>query len=455
MSLRALNRRRWIATIPGRVMPTMGIGVTMVPAANAKRRIGSLLVNPGGPGASGQKFARQLVRGLSSDLLDRFDIVGWDPRGVGSSGPIRCLKTTAEYDRFYAIDPDPKTAAERAAIFAAAKSFADGCLAVNGADRLRFVGTSEIVDDLEDLRKALGEETISYFGFSYGTLIGARYADRYPKRVRAFVLDGMLDPTANTETRATSQAQGFERSMSSFLALCKDVRCSFVKKGETPEAGFDRLAAQIKAKPLRVVARRTKEVRALGSAEFLAATLAALYSRNSGWPLLRQGLGSAAKGDGAPLLQLFDDYADRTSAGYGNILDANSAVNCLDVPVSPGPASFERLGDRLAKTWPRFGRLAAYSSVVCGYWPVPATGSLAPVRAKGSAPILVVGTTKDPATPIEWARSVVGQLENASLLTFDSDGHTAYLTGNECVRSAVDDYLVNLRIAEPSLVCRR
>ena len=435
--------------------PTIGIGVTKVAARQQSRRIGSLLVNPGGPGASGQTFARQLVRGLSSELLDRFDIIGWDPRGVGSSRPVRCLASTADYDRYYAADPVPDSPAERQVLIDEAERFARGCLAINGADGLRFVGTSDVVDDMEDIRRALGEEQISYFGFSYGTLLGARYADRYPARVRAFALDGMLDPTADTANRAVRQARGFDEALNGFLAVCGDVSCDWTKNGETPAAAFDRLAREIDATPLRVTNRRTTRVRLLGPGEFTTAVIAALYSRDAGWPLLRRGLTSGAKGDGAPLLRLFDDYADRSSSGYGNIADANAAVNCADIPSPRGADGFDQLADRLAGLSPRFGRLAAYSSLVCGFWPVPVSGSLAPVRAVGSLPILVIGTTRDPATPIEWARSVVRQFTNATLLTFDSDGHTAYLTGNSCIRKYTDKYLLTKKLPPANTVCSR
>lgn len=435
--------------------PTIGVGVTKVAARTPTRRIGSLLVNPGGPGASGQKFARQLVRGLSSELLDRFDIIGWDPRGVGATSPIRCFDTTADYDRYYAADPDPDTAIEREALRAEAKRFAAGCVGHSSDESLRNIGTSAVVDDMEDIRRALGENQISYFGFSYGTFLGAHYADRYPKRVRAFVFDGMLDPTADTTERALRQAEGFDIAMNGFLNLCADGSCGWVRKGEAPGVGFDRLAKQIDTVPLRVVNRRTKAVRFVGPGEFSTAVIAALYSRDSGWPLLRRALSNAEKGQGADILSLFDSYSDRGPASYGNVADANSAVNCVDVPGPGVAAGYDQLADRLAKASPRFGRLAGYSSLVCAYWPFPATGSVAPVRATGSSPLLVIGTTRDPATPLVWAKSVVNQLENATLLTFDSDGHTAYLTGNSCIRKYTDEYLMKLKLPPPNTVCSR
>ncbi len=429
----------------------------MSPARQPKKRIGVLLVNPGGPGGSGTKFVRQLQNGFSDALLDRFDVVGWDPRGVGDTGQIRCLATTAAYDRFYALDPDPDTQAEAAALVSAAKDFAAGCTARNTTDALRFAGTADVVNDMESIRIALGEDKISFFGFSYGTLLGLRYADRFPARVRAFALDGVLDPTADTAERSVQQAVGFDRALNAFLALCKSGAkggCRWVRTGEAPGAAFDRLSRRIDATPL-VVKRAKGGSRLLGPGEFTVGVLAALYSRESGWPVLRQALSKADSGDGAFMLNLFDAYADRDRNGYGNIADANAAVNCVDVVSPRGEAGYKELADRLARTSPRFGRLAGYSSLVCGFWPVPPTGPLTPVVARGSAEILIIGTTRDPATPYVWAQSATRSLDHGTLLTYDSDGHTAYLTGNQCIRTFVDQYLLTTKTPPSGSRCER
>ncbi len=183
--------------------------------------------------------------------------------------------------------------------------------------------------------------------------------------------------------------------------------------------------------------------------------LASLYNRDSGWPLLRRALTEVDAGDASTILALFDSYADREASGYGNIADANAAVNCVDVPSPRGGEAFTALAERLRRTSPRFGRLAGYSSIVCGFWTVPSTGSLAPVTATGSAPILLVGTTRDPATPYVWAQSATKQLDNAVLLTYESDGHTGYLAGNPCVKKNVDRYLLSRTLPPVGTVCQR
>jgi pimeloyl-ACP methyl ester carboxylesterase len=432
---------------------TVDVAITMSPARKPKARIGVLLVNPGGPGASGTKFVRQLQRGFSSALLDRFDVVGWDPRGVGSTGQIRCLATTAAYDKFYAVDPDPDSPTEVRDLVSAAKEFAAGCASRNPAEVLRTAGTANVVRDMESIRVALREEQISFFGFSYGTLLGLRYADAFPTRVRAFALDGILSPTADTVERSVQQAAGFDRALNGFLAGCQKGGCGWVRTGESASGAFDRLARSLDLKAL-IVTRRGA-TRRLGPGEFTTGVLAALYSRESGWPVLRQALTKADDGDGSAMLNLFDAYADRERSGYGNIADANAAVNCVDVESPRGDAEFVTLADRLAATSPRFGRLAGYSSIVCGFWPVPSTGVTTPVVARGSAPILLIGTTRDPATPYVWAQSAARALDNAVLLTYDSDGHTAYLTGNLCIRRYVDRYLVDTETPPPESTCER
>ena len=434
--------------------PKVSIAISMLPARSRNRRIGVLLVNPGGPGSSGQKFVRQLRRGFSATILDRFDVIGWDPRGVGGSGEIRCYSDQKSYDRYYAVDPDPDSPAEVAALIDTARQFAQACGAKNPRDVLRFAGTADVIDDMDAIRVALGEETISFFGFSYGTLLGLRYADKYPKRVRAFALDGILDPTADTSERSEEQAAGFDRALAGFLDLCGDVRCGWVRKGETAGDAFDRLAKTLDAKPISV-RRGSGPARLVGPGEFIVGVLASLYNRDSGWPLLRRALSEVEKGDASTMLALFYSYADREPTGYGNIAEANAAVNCVDVPSPRGGAPYAALAERLGTTSPRFGRLAGYSSIVCGFWPVPSTGSVAPVAAKGSAPILLVGTTRDPATPYVWARSVERQLDNSVLLTYDSDGHTGYLGGNPCVRRNVHRYLVDLVLPPTGTACER
>ena len=424
------------------------VAVARMKATDSKNRIGTLLVNPGGPGASGRTFAFQLASAVAlSPLRERFDIVGWDPRGVGATTPVTCFGTGAEYDRLYADDPTPDDAAELEKLKADTKAFATSCGTREG-DLLRYTSTDVVVADMERLRVALGEDTISYLGFSYGTYLGAKYADRYPTRVRAFVLDGALDPTADADVRVRMQAAGFELALAGFLDSCKNGGCGFVHDGETPSQAFDRLMAAIDAKPIKVGDRT------VGPGEASTAALAGLYNNTTGWTILRGALTRADKDDGKGLLGLFDQYADRQGDGtYLNTADANAATNCTDVPASRDPAHYDALAKELTSSSPRFGAFAAYSTLVCAYWPVPVTGSLAPVRATGSAPILVIGTVDDPATPYVWAQSLAKQLANGVLLTYQGEGHTAFLTGNRCIRNAGEAYLLDRIVPKAGTRC--
>jgi pimeloyl-ACP methyl ester carboxylesterase len=441
---------------PGR--ETVSLALLRAPATKPKQRLGVLLVNPGGPGGSGRDFAAQIAdSSLVTKIRERYDIVGWDPRGVGRSTPIRCLDNAA-YERFYKADPTPDDAAETAELVAVSKLFVAGCVARNGSI-LQHVSTVDTVQDMEWIRQSLGVEKVSFLGFSYGTYLGAIYADRFPTRVDRFVLDGVLDPSIGGFDRLRLQATGFERALTDFLQTCGRSQCTFVSKGETPAVAFDRLMASIERTPLAVRTStgrgRAKKVntRLLGAGESQTGVLAALYNVESGWPRLRTALNAAARGEGAMLLGLFDLYADRTSAGsYGNVTDANAAVNCTDLPSDRTFASYETLAKEMAWTAPHFGAFAAYSSLLCAYWP---TQGPAPVQvhAPGAPPILLIGTTRDPATPYPWAVSVQKQLAKSRLLTYDADGHTAFLTGNTCVRRSVEAYLLRGTLPAVGTIC--
>jgi pimeloyl-ACP methyl ester carboxylesterase len=436
--------------------PGVSLSVLRVRATKSSKRRGVLLVNPGGPGASGRTFAKQVAANpIFNKIRQSYDVIGWDPRGVGESAPIRCLDSAA-YDRFFAADPNPDDAVERAQMVAVTKEFVAGCKKRNG-EILSHVSTADTVDDMDAIRVALGESKISFAGFSYGTYLGARYADRYPTRVDRFVLDGALDPLATVEQRVELQAIGFERGLRNFLQSCTKRKCRFIRNNETALVAFDRLMAGFEAKPLPVKWRASKKTstRFLGPGEAYTAVLAALYNVNLGWPRLKLALNEADRGDGRKLLTLFDLYADRGPDGdYRNTSDANAAVNCTDLPNSTNIEDYHALAKRLDRASPHFGAFAAYSTILCAYW--PSTGPAPkPVRAAGSAPILVLGTTDDPATPFVWAESLNRQLVGSRLIKFVSNGHTAILSGNDCVRKKVEGYLLQGDLPPVGATCQR
>ncbi len=425
---------------------TIAIAVTRVRARLSKRRIGSLFVNPGGPGASGIVFAQLLGRILDPSVTDRFDIVGFDPRGVGFSSPIRCVSGTT-LDRIQHLDPSPDDNSEVEALQQAAKELAQACGA-NNPETLGHVDTIDTARDMDRIRAALRDPTITYLGFSYGTVLGLTYAQLFPQHLRAYALDGVLDPAVSLDDRNQQQAVGFDRNLTAFLADCsRQPKCPF-QTGGHPAAAFEALMAKVDASPIRV------ESRWLGPAELTAAVVSQLYNTQRGWPRLAQLLAAAEQGDGRPALERFDNYVDRHQDGtYDNTNEANLAVNCLDLPTPREPAHVVAEAQRIARLAPVFGPAAVWYNAPCAYWPVAAVG-LPTLVPRGAPAALLIGNTDDPATPYVWAQSVAKRLPDSMLLTYVHDGHTAYLSGPPCIRNAVNSYLVSLKPVVNGTTCR-
>ncbi len=418
---------------------TVDLALTRRPAEDPDRRTGSLLVNPGGPGASAVEFLQAAWEGVPPAVRARFDLVAFDPRGVGRSAPVRC-GSTAELDRWFALDPVPDDAAELDALEAGGERLVAGC-AQRAGGLLEHLSTAQAAADLERVRAAVGDDRLTYLGWSYGTAIGAAYLDRFPTRVRAMVLDGALDPALTWDALLAGQARGFERAFSAFLADCARVRCAYRRQvaGDLG-AAFDRLAARVDRAPLRGSGDRR-----LGPGELALGVGAALYSSAS-WPTLASALAAAERGDGGPLLALSDSYLSRGPEGYANTNEANLAVNCVDRPWPRERAPYVALAERVAADAPRFGPAIVLSGLACASWPVPPQGAPARVAGEGAPPVVVVGTTGDPATPYAWSVALAGQLRSGVLLTVQGQGHTAYRTGaSPCLVDAVDAYLVEGR----------
>ena len=411
-------------------------------------RLGSLVVNPGGPGASAVEFLHAAWSGVPEPVRERFDLVAFDPRGVGRSSPVRCAGT-AELDRWSALDPSPDDPAELAALERGSEQLAQGCARRSGR-LLPHVATARAAVDLDRVRAAVGDETLTYLGYSYGTSLGAAYLERFPAHVRAMVLDGGVDPSLPWDALLAGQARGFERAFSAFLADCERTRCAFWR-AVTGDLGaaYDALAAAVEQAPLPATAQRT-----VGPGELLVAVLAGLYDRGSGWPALAEALAAGARGNGAPLLALRDAYLDRRAEGYGNLVEANLAVSCVDRPWPRTTAPYLALARRLATDAPRFGPAIALSALTCASWPVPphdarlapAPPARPPVPGEPAPSVLVVGTTGDPATPYAWSVALARQLASDVLLTWRGEGHTVYrASGPSCVVEQVDAYLLELR----------
>ena len=426
--------------------PTIGtfsLHVKMRPAGDASRRIGSMLVNPGGPGFGGSSLATNANYYFSSNLLEAFDVVAWDPRGTGLSTPaIDCID---DYDPYFGLDSPPETEEERIALIDATSDFTDKCSERSG-EILPWVSTRASAQDMDSLRRALGEDQITYFGFSYGSELGGTWATMFPGTVRAAVLDGASDPNEPPVQQAINQAAGFERTLDSFLAACSaDATCEFHNGGDA-EGAFDRLFVAIDERPLATSPGRTEVTQGVA----YTAVAQAMYADYL-WPELERALAAAQRGDGSGLLKLYDEYYQRKPDGtYGNELEAFVAISCLDNRDASTVEEVEAEVDRFVEAAPRFGANFAYG-YTCALWPVPAADAVA-VTAKGAGPIVVVGTTGDAATPLESTKRLAASLDDGRLVVVEANQHTGYGV-NQCVVDAVDRYLTALQLPKDGLVC--
>lgn len=422
---------------------TIELAVVRYPARKPDQRIGVLMANPGGPGGSAIDFLRAWQSILAPEIRDRFDLVAFDPRGVGESTPILCHDRLQE---LVAVDPDPDNEGEWRQAEEVAKAFADDCATAAGW-LLPYVGTKQVARDMDALRAALGEGQLTYVGYSYGTTIGATYADLFPDRVRAFVLDGGTDQSLDYETVSVTQMVGFERALQAYLDDCAAKRCALARDGN-PRAAVARVIAMAEQAPIPAPGAD----RPAGPGEVQLGIISALYSKFT-WNQLTQALSEALAGDGSGLVRLVDDYLLRNPDGsYPNLIEANYAVNSVDTACPKDPQAYRAMADRFAALAPTFGRSAATSGLVCAYWAAP-PDPLGVPRAAGSAPILVIATTNDPATPYEWGRALSEQLENGVLVTYRGEGHTIYAQGNACIDDVVNAYLVSLAVPPEGTTC--
>jgi pimeloyl-ACP methyl ester carboxylesterase len=426
---------------------TIDVALIRRPASDPAARIGSLLVNPGGPGASGVEFVRGYADVLPDELQARFDIVGFDPRGTGGTLPIDC---EVDLDEFFALDTTPDDTAERAAIERTYTAFADACGQRHGDD-LALISSQDTVRDMDRVRAALGDQHLTYLGISYGTYLGALYADAYPKRVRAMLLDGAIDPTLDGDAVAIQQAVGFEQALEAFFADCAaDTGCAFHSDGD-PAAAFDALLADIDTNGVPAA-----DSRVLGPGQADSGVAAALYSGADGYVVLATALAAAADGDGSALLALSDAYTGRDDDGsYDNLFEAFWAIGCLDggLPAAGG-AEQRRLEQRAATAAPHFGVSSVVMGQICRAWPVRPVAEPGPLRAAGSPPILVINTTGDPATPLVGAEALADHLHSGVLVVVESSEHGSFaLGGNACVDEIGVRYLVDLDVPAEGTMC--
>jgi pimeloyl-ACP methyl ester carboxylesterase len=412
---------------------------------------GSLLVNPGGPGGSGYDFVKDSVDyATDKTLQSHFDVVGFDPRGVGRSTAVKCYDAAQMDDYLYGITPGQRGSDSWIADnVTMSKQFGAACAKNTGA-LLDHVDTVSAARDLDLLRAVLGDKKLNYLGYSYGTYLGAVYADLYPGKTGRLVLDGALDPAASNFDVTTVQAEGFESALRAYLAKCLTEKdCPFSGSVEDGMRTISQLLASVEASPIR-----NSDGRELGANTLVTAIIYPLYDATA-WSYLSSMFTDVMKGSARIAFALADGYNSRNKDGTysDNSTEAFMAINCLDYSYDDDPATMRAQAQELAKAAPVIGPYMAYGDIGCANWPYKTTAQRGPIAAAGSAPILVVGTTNDPATPYVWAKNLASELANGHLLTYKGEGHTAYNKSNSCVNGAVDSFLVDGTIPSPGKTC--
>ncbi|WP_307858498.1 alpha/beta hydrolase [Microbacterium flavescens] len=417
--------------------------------ATGGEAIGSLLTNPGGPGASGVGLIRDSLEfAVGEPLREQFDVIGFDPRGVGESTAVRCFDAP-EMDAYLFDIPENERGTDAWAdeLRERHAGFAEAC-DDNSDGIIPFITTENSARDMDLLRAVLGDRELHYLGYSYGTFLGATYAKLFPEKVGRLVLDGAVDPAISSLDVDVVQGVGFESALRAYMADCLEGSdCPFRGTVDDAMADLGTLLASVDRDPLPAA-----DGRMLGADSLMTGIVAALYSQES-WPYLSLALESALEGDPETAFLLADFYFNRESGAYlDNQTEAFRTYNCMDYPNEATPDQLAAARDRLADEAPT---VAPYWFGVnpCTDWPYPPTGVREPIAAEGAAPIVVVGTTNDPATPYEWSVSLAEQLASGVLVTREGEGHTGYNKGSDCVDSAVETYLLEGTVPEDGLTC--
>ncbi|XCB31022.1 alpha/beta hydrolase [Arcanobacterium hippocoleae] len=411
--------------------------------------MGTLLVNPGGPGGSGLEMIDAAKYYFPKPILENFDIIGFDPRGVGESTPINCLDDAELARMLEASYPD--TAEGDAKSQENTKKIADGCNAESG-ELLPYVGTENAARDMDVIRHLAGDPKLYYLGYSYGTSLGGMYAELFPKNTGRMVLDGAVSSKASNFEQSLAQMKGFEKSLDAYLKNCinKNKKCPF--KGSLDEARkqISYILKQTLAQPVA----QPDTNRELTQAGLIYGIVTALYDDET-WPILTQAFTLLSnKQDPSIFLALFDSYIGRSKDKFiNNTMEANWAINCADYRVDGDEAQWKTQSDQMAKESPIFGATMKYSDALCAAWAYQPERKIGPFIAAGSAPIVVVGTTGDPATPYEWAKDFAQTLDNGHLVTWEGEGHTAYGHSTDCVNDAINAYLLNGAVPQENLIC--
>ncbi|WP_030232417.1 MULTISPECIES: alpha/beta hydrolase [unclassified Streptomyces] len=418
-------------------------------SGDRSERIGSLIFNFGGPGASGVKALPGFGEGFET-LRTRYDLVSFDPRGVGRSDPVLCANDQ-QLDAYFQQDATPDDTAERTELLDSTKEFNDACER-NSEQILPHVRTTDAARDLDLMRQVLGDDKLHYFGFSYGTELGGVYAHLFPQRVGRVVFDAVVDPTRNPEQSSLGQAEGFQLALDNYAEDCvsKSGGCPVGDSAQDVKERIATLLKDLDRKPIPgVFPRELTQSAATGG------IIQALYSKEL-WQYLTEGLQQAYDGDGSILMALSDTNNGRSENGeYDNSAAAHTAISCADAKPRYDAAYVERKLPEFRAASPLFGDSLAWGMIGCTDWAVAGAADHPDVSAPGAAPILVVGNTGDPATPYEGARKMVEALGKGVgvELTYRGQGHGAYDSKNKCVQGAVNGYLLDGKVPKAGTVC--
>jgi pimeloyl-ACP methyl ester carboxylesterase len=425
------------------------IELALVRSAGAGEDAPHLLVNPGGPGVSGVDMVVEgLDYAVSADVREHYSVVGFDPRGVSRSAPVTCL-TDEEMDEAREGHVDPSTDEGLAQLRESAREFAEACEEHTG-EVLGHVDTESSARDMDLLRAVLGDDRLNFLGFSYGTDLGATYAGLFPQNVGRMVLDGAMDPSLPESEVTLAQAASYEEALASWAEYClAGSDCPLSGTPEDAVAQVQRLLEQVEQSPMTA-----SDGRQVPASTFVSGMILALNA-NESWPVLTTAVQDALNGDPDLMLHLADLSAGRNEDGTydSNVTAAITAVKCLDAPAPADTPVLRAQAAELDEASPTLGRFLAYSGLYCAVWPEAPVSEPAPAIAPGAAPIVVIGTTGDTATPYEWASVLADQLESAVLVTWEGQGHTAYGRAGDCIEGAVDAYLVDGTVPEDGLTC--
>jgi pimeloyl-ACP methyl ester carboxylesterase len=424
--------------------------------------LGDIVINPGGPGDSGVQYLESESFYFPAELTEHFNLVSFDPRGVGQSDPVSCVGASVLVHNVLNFDPDPVTAAQAATLVSSDKAFARACAEHTSMTLLENVGTANAARDLDRIRVALGQSKLDYLGLGYGTYLGELYDEQYPSRVGAMVLDGVVDPALSSTALSQQRAQALQGELGDFFAWCDGsslgrLQATWPCRATLPqgaEPAYHQLMARLadgyrpdaELPPVDGEAQKVT----LGVADL---AVAALLPYPGDWTDLAQAIEEALVGYGGALVSAAYSLSGVTADGQlsSNYAAADTAIGCADGIYTSEVTADEHLAARLAKTAPDFV-FEAWVGSGCAYWLLKAGHKRAEVHVAGGRPVLLIGSTGDPSTPYSWAQAVARQLGDARLLTRDGPGHTAYFNST-CVQTWTDQFFATRTLPPKGTVC--